>query len=249
MYNQISLQGLNKANEYWLSDPVLKKSPTYRLHVKEETFWKELIEKYLYPLIDNPDEKAKVAAQLIDLRNKVVFGILMLNSLFILIVFLLQMQKDILHIEWPFYGKAISITYSSKTHEVLIEFEYLQLEPLNLILVFFFSFIVAIQFIAMMFHRFQTISHILASTDLSLTEETIKPEAVLSALTPILQRLNLTRDVTLDGDPMTRRRSTVCRLDGRRQERRRFKSLSLAYEQTLSGIQKNGKKKIFSKII
>lgn len=239
MYNQISLQNQTKVNEHWLSDPVLSKSPTCRLHIKEETFWKELIERYLYPLIENPQERAKAAAQLIDLRNKVVFGILMLNSLFILIVFLLQMQKEILHIEWPFNGKAISITYASKTHEVLIEFEFLQLEPLNLILVFFFSFIVGIQFFAMLFHRFQTISHILASTELSLTEDATTPEVMLEELTHILQKLNLTRDATLDGEPNTRRRSTVCKLDSRRQERRQIRSLSLAYEQTLTGIVEN----------
>jgi hypothetical protein len=35
--------------------------------------------------------------------------------------------------------------------------------------VFFFALILIIQFTAMMFHRFGTISHILASTDLNLT--------------------------------------------------------------------------------
>lgn len=45
--------------------------------------------------------------------------------------------------------------------------EYLQLEPIGLVFVFFFALILIIQFVAMLFHRFGTISHILASTELT----------------------------------------------------------------------------------
>jgi chitin synthase len=50
---------------------------------------------------------------------------------------------------------------------VLISKEYLQLEPIGLVFVFFFALILVIQFTAMMFHRFGTFSHILASTELN----------------------------------------------------------------------------------
>jgi chitin synthase len=52
--------------------------------------------------------------------------------------------------------------------QVLISKEYLQLEPIGLVFVFFFALILVIQFTAMMFHRFGTLSHILASTELNL---------------------------------------------------------------------------------
>jgi chitin synthase len=52
-------------------------------------------------------------------------------------------------------------------HKVLISKEYLQLEPIGLVFVFFFALILVIQFTAMMFHRFGTLSHILASTELN----------------------------------------------------------------------------------
>jgi len=42
----------------------------------------------------------------------------------------------------------------------------LQLEPIGLVFVAFFALILIIQFIAMLFHRFGTLSHILASTEL-----------------------------------------------------------------------------------
>lgn len=44
--------------------------------------------------------------------------------------------------------------------------EYLHLEPIGIVLVFFFFAIILIQFVAMLFHRFGTLSHILASTDI-----------------------------------------------------------------------------------
>lgn len=51
--------------------------------------------------------------------------------------------------------------------QVLISKEYLQLEPIGLVFVFFFALILVIQFSAMLFHRFGTLSHILASTELN----------------------------------------------------------------------------------
>lgn len=52
--------------------------------------------------------------------------------------------------------------------QIIVSKEYLHLEPIGLVFVFFFAFIIVIQFTAMLFHRFGTLSHILASTDLNL---------------------------------------------------------------------------------
>lgn len=51
--------------------------------------------------------------------------------------------------------------------QVLISKEYLQLEPIGLVFVFFFALILVIQFTAMLFHRFGTLAHILSSTELN----------------------------------------------------------------------------------
>ena len=67
-------------------------------------------------------------------------------------------------------------------HQVIITKEYLHLEPIGIILVFFFFAIILIQFVAMLFHRFGTISHIMASTDLSCfhkKEEILSDEALI----------------------------------------------------------------------
>lgn len=55
--------------------------------------------------------------------------------------------------------------------QVHISKEYLQLEPIGLVFVFFFALILVIQFTAMLFHRFGTISHILASTELNVCKQ------------------------------------------------------------------------------
>merc|ERR1711953_403614 len=100
-----------------------------------------------------------------ELRDKAVFFFAMFNALFVLIVFMLTLNKDILHIDWPF-GVKTNITITDD-NQVLVTKEYLHLEPIGIVLVFFFFAIVVIQFVAMPFHRFGTISHILASTELN----------------------------------------------------------------------------------
>lgn len=64
--------------------------------------------------------QARIASDLIELRNKSVFAFFMANALFVLIVFLLQLNKDKLHIVWPL-GVKTNITYIEETSEVFIK--------------------------------------------------------------------------------------------------------------------------------
>lgn len=59
----------------------------------------------------------KVEQELLELRNKSFVAFFMLNALFVLIVFLLQLNKDELHINWPL-GMKENITINSETQEV-----------------------------------------------------------------------------------------------------------------------------------
>jgi chitin synthase len=58
-----------------------------------------------------------MAAALKDLRNKVSFAFLMINAVFVILVFLLQLEKESIHIDWPFDGKT-NVTYQPLTSEV-----------------------------------------------------------------------------------------------------------------------------------
>lgn len=61
--------------------------------------------------------QARIARELIELRNKSVFAFLMFNSLFVLVVFLLQLNKDQIHVKWPL-GIRTNVTYIEETGEV-----------------------------------------------------------------------------------------------------------------------------------
>jgi chitin synthase len=67
------------------------------------------------------DTQARIARDLVDLRDKSVFGFFMLNALFVMIVFLLQLNKDLLHVNWPF-GIKTNISYDETTQEVSLSF-------------------------------------------------------------------------------------------------------------------------------
>jgi chitin synthase len=92
-----------------------------------------------------------MADALLELRNKSVFTFFMLNSIFVLLIFFLELKKKTLSIKWPFGDKD------------------LDLEPIGFVFVAFFAIILLIQFVAMLFHRFATLSQILVSTDLNIS--------------------------------------------------------------------------------
>lgn len=153
-------------NPFWIEDKDLKDGEIVSLPENETIFWKELIDKYLHPLDSNRDHQARVANELKELRNRSVFAFFMVNALFILAVFLLQLHKDIIHVEWPF-GAKVNATINPDTGEVTVKEEKLEMEPIGLVFVFFFAFILIIQFAGMILHRFGTLSHILASVELT----------------------------------------------------------------------------------
>lgn len=76
-----------------------------------------------------PIKQARIASDLIELRNKSVFAFFMFNALFVLIVFLLQLNKDKLHIIWPL-GVKTNITYDEVTAEVCYQFRILYISSL-----------------------------------------------------------------------------------------------------------------------
>lgn len=149
----------------WLNDESVKNARNDTISVNEEQFWMDLIEKYLKPLDKNEEEEKKVKTELIALRDIAVFAFVMINALFVLIVFLLQLNKEELHVRWPLNARN-TIVYDVSNNEITIQREYLELEPIGLVFVLFFGVILFIQFGAMLVHRFGTVSQILATTEL-----------------------------------------------------------------------------------
>lgn len=166
----------------WLYDGELARGEVDDLPSTEEEFWKELIEAYLVP-IDDTDRKAQIAQGLKDLRDKMVIAFFMINAIFVLVVFLLTLKKELIHINWPLDIK-YSFNYTDSGEvptprtanpEITLKFQIrlsksnLQLEPIGLVFVLFFAILLVVQFIAMMFHRLDTLSQILSTTLLNFS--------------------------------------------------------------------------------
>merc|ERR1719334_482213 len=225
-------------NPFWIEDRDLGRGEVDYLSGPEVQFWKDLIEKYLYPIDADKAKQALIAAGLKELRDKSVFFFAMFNALFVLIVFMLTLNKDILHIDWPF-GVKENITIT-EDNQVLITKEYLHLEPIGIVLVFFFFAIVVIQFVAMLFHRFGTISHILASTDLNCCtkkDDVVTGEALMEKnaveIVKQMQRLKgIDGDYDSDSAASNRlaQRRTIQNLERNRQKKRAIGTLDVAFK-------------------
>lgn len=149
----------------WLYDPDLKDGDTETISASEEQFWMDLIEKYLRPLDMTDDQKTAMQDQLKSYRDLSAFAFTMSNALFVLIVFLLQLNKEYLHVRWPF-DVHNEIMFDQASFEFTIRREYKNLEPISMLFVAFFGIVLVVQFLAMLFHRFATISQILANTNI-----------------------------------------------------------------------------------
>ena len=98
-------------NPYWIEDRDLLNGKRDFLSGHEDKFWKDLIFKYLAPLDKNEEKEKKNARELATLRTQSVFSMFMLNALFVLVVFMLQQEKETIFIEWP-VDYDIVITYA-----------------------------------------------------------------------------------------------------------------------------------------
>lgn len=152
----------------WTLDKDIVKFPINQLTPRELQFWADFIPKYLLPLDSDPKHEAMVLAQLKELRNKAVFAFAIMNTIFILFVFLLQMNQRTFGITIPARVIGHNITYDEQSDEYVDtpEYQYVIMDPIGLTLVVFFGSILLIQCIGMFMHRFGTLAHLLAFVDL-----------------------------------------------------------------------------------
>ncbi|XP_011705416.1 PREDICTED: uncharacterized protein LOC105460624 isoform X2 [Wasmannia auropunctata] len=177
---------------YWLQDERLRRGIVDFLSNDEEEFWKDLIGKYLRPIESDEESQNKITQELMNCRDAYLLKFFMLNALFVLIVFLMQLNKDRLHLQWPL-GMKYNVTYYSQGNEVHLTKEYLRLEPIGCVFIAAFISILGIQFCAMLIHRFGTLSHVLANTKLPCTKMTSSEDDVFekhaNKIAQLLQRM------------------------------------------------------------
>ncbi|XP_021367708.1 uncharacterized protein LOC110459671 [Mizuhopecten yessoensis] len=142
------------------------------LHQHEEEFWKEFIEnvggvgsgptsvyrtiKYLAPLDTNIKIQKETHEKLLDLRNGVCGGIAVINVVWMAVNFMFQLRGPGL----------VSIPIPSLWGGEDQRLEYLKVDVLGLSFVIFFMILLLIQFCGMIMHRWGTLLHLLAFTEL-----------------------------------------------------------------------------------
>lgn len=177
---QNKIERNDDTNPYWIEDEDLKKGPVDYLPGTEINFWRDLIEKYLKPLEMTKKEKDDQAKELKDYRDTIIFTFVMINVLYIVGVSMLQVQAN-LTLKWTVFsrwdvggedGCIFSLAYikpDSDSNAPIIQIgrETDTLDMLGLFFLITFSSITGAQVVGMLFHRWQTLCHYIASTKLN----------------------------------------------------------------------------------
>lgn len=137
-------------NPHWLTLDYLGYGMVSKLDDDEVEFWKFLIKKYLHPLEEDKHQKAKIAEDLIIIRNNVVFIYVMMNFLWCVIALQLQSMEDTL-----------------KTFYIVQKYE-----PLSLFFLSIFAMVLVLQFVSMLVHRWGTFLHLMSSTRIDWCKKT-----------------------------------------------------------------------------
>ncbi|XP_074522635.1 chitin synthase 1 [Halichoeres trimaculatus] len=140
---------VGRAIEKTLTAPQVQK-----LEEAEHDFWEKLIERYLMPIVDTKEHKDMVTKELKSLRNKAVFLYFIINVLWVVATFFLQLiGNDVLSIKIPKQYPDGSLKNDT---------EPLKVEPLSLMFLLSFAVLLLIQFLAMLYHRVYTLIHVVS---------------------------------------------------------------------------------------
>ncbi|XP_049868807.1 chitin synthase chs-2-like [Pectinophora gossypiella] len=232
-------------NPYWIEDPSLLKGEVDFLTTAETEFWKDLIDSYLEPIEEDKKELERIKTDLKKLRDTMVFAFVMVNALFVITIFLLQLNQDQLHFRWPL-GEKVVISYDDDMNVVNLDREHLQLEPIGSLFLIFFGTVILIQFIAMLFHRLGTLTHLLSTVQLNWyftrTPEEMSDSALIEKhavqIAKDLQRLN-DDDLNkrgLNNDHVSRRR-TIKDLERGKENKQNVTNLDVNFKRRLTILQ------------
>lgn len=119
------------------------------LKQQEKVFWDNLISNYLKPLEADKVKEHEMADQLREFRNKMAFAFFFLNGLWLVIMTAMNEVRGTLSITIPqVYGNPVII------------------EPLGFIFLIIFAVLLLLQLIGMIWHRYDTLLHVIAATEL-----------------------------------------------------------------------------------
>lgn len=178
----------NPENPAWLEDDVCGEGPIRRLEDREKIFWKQLIKKYLYIINEDKEHQNKVAAELKNLRNNVVFGFFMTSALWIALTMQLQLLQD----DFKETALFIKIPHFDPSKSDLT------FEPLGMMFLALFSVILFVQFMGMFSHRWGTILHVLSITNVSCSRRFTEKHKIQEM---IMKAMELQRVSNIENEP------------------------------------------------
>ncbi|XP_034400735.1 chitin synthase chs-2-like isoform X2 [Cyclopterus lumpus] len=134
------------------------------LDEEEEKFFIELQKKYLEPLQDDKERQKKISRELRELRNKITFAFFIVNCLWLVATFTLQLFETSFSIRVP----KVDINLQDTGEDV-------QIDPIAFMFILGFATSVIIQFLTMFYHRINTLIHYVAFLDTERKQQRIKP--------------------------------------------------------------------------
>ena len=148
---------------FWLEDTDLKYGSTKLMEEREIGFWEKFIERYLKPLEYKEEHKKKVEKDLLQLRNKVCLAFLLMNALFVTIVYTLTEVNKQEH-------GTLSVKIPCQTNS---DSGYGQghIEPISFAFTAVFGIMLFVQFVCMLFHRYSTLLHVISSSEINFKKK------------------------------------------------------------------------------
>ena len=163
-----STEEINSVNKKRCS--ILHDAKVEHLDKVEEHFWTNLIEQYLYPLDANKDKQKKEKEMLKAFKNQISLGFILINAILVTVIFMLQLNIDLLGMKWPLEKKGPILTFDTEdvehSNQVTLTYDYLKLDPIGLLFILLLMGTITLLTIGMFFHRVVTLEQIVADVSI-----------------------------------------------------------------------------------
>ena len=164
---QISLNHWKEEKEKKENGKVIE---TWENHLdkKEQVFWEDLIEKYLFVETFDAKKREAEVSGLREFKNSMAGGFVLVNVIWISLIYMLQAHTYALGIKWPLGEKLLGITWDTNDHlnsdQIFLEYVFLKVDVFGMLFAISFIGLMLLQFLNMILHRLLTLEHIVSGT-------------------------------------------------------------------------------------